>query len=225
VSFFESNRSPEQCGAARAVRGGIASGGAVDPSAHARDVADASCEALARFVADGDPQAFRAVVAPHVAAMRAVARRAVGCPSTADDLVQEALIRAHRYLGEFRGEVGSLRAWLVRIVTRLALEPARWSRAERARDSGSEERLTTLVARPSEGPAAAATAREDRERIESAIADLPQNLRVALHLRVTEGLDYTEAAKAMGCSVGAARMRVHDARRRLLDRLGRGGVG
>jgi RNA polymerase sigma-70 factor (ECF subfamily) len=177
------------------------------PSAEERDL-------IARFVA-GDRDAFRPLVRPHVDALRALARRALGDADAADDLVQEALIRAARGLAGFRG-AASLRTWLFRIVVRLAAEPRRGIRRLRPQPMPDE-----IPDGLGPTPFDAALGRELRDRLEEALERLPARQRTALHLRAAEGLDYARIAEVLGCGAGAARMLVLAARKAVARRLGR----
>lgn len=171
-------------------------------------------ELIARFVG-GDRDAFRPLIRPHVDGLRALARRAVGDVHTADDIVQEALIRAARGLADFRGEA-SIRTWLFRIVVRLAAEPHRVRRARAGRELDFDV--------PDElgpSPEDAALGRELRDRLEEAMERLPVRQRTALHLRAAEGLGYERIAAVLECKVGAARMLVLEARRKVIARMGR----
>jgi RNA polymerase sigma-70 factor (ECF subfamily) len=174
---------------------------------------------LAAFRADRNHDAFHGLVRPHVGAMRSLARRLTRDAEIADDLVQEALIRAFRHLGDLEQGPGALRTWLFRIVVRLGLEPDRWSRRERFASPDAHERVADLRAEPRDDPVRPVLERELRERLAVALSALPQRQQAAIHLRAAEGLDYRGVADAMGCSVGAARMLVLEARRRLLDAM------
>jgi RNA polymerase sigma-70 factor (ECF subfamily) len=69
-------------------------------------------------------------------------------------------------------------------------------------------------------PEQPALQRELRDRLAEAFERLTPRQRTALHLRATEGLDYADIARTMGCRPGAARMLVLAARRRVLERMG-----
>lgn len=171
-------------------------------------------ELIARFVG-GDRDAFRVLIRPHVAGLRALAFRAARDAHGADDLVQEALIRAARGLPAFRADA-SFRTWLFRIVVRLGAEPRKWRRSGPATE--------TLVDVPDAlgvGPDVAVIDRELRDRLEEAMERLPARQRTALHLRAAEGLDYERIAAVLECSAGAARMLVLEARRKVVERMGR----
>lgn len=175
--------------------------------------------ALDRFRVDGDHDAFQVLMRPLLRPVRALARRLTGCPSAADDLVQEALIRAYRYLEGFEGTAAGLRAWMFRVVIQLGSETDRWTRRERARGDGAHERIDGIPAVLGDDPVWPSIERELQERLAEAMERLPARQRAAIHLRASEGLDYRGVADAMGCSPGAARMLVHAARGRLFERL------
>ena len=172
-------------------------------------------ELLDRFRA-GDRSAFQSLVRPHLGSLMALGRRLAGDAHWGEDLTQETLVRAFRGLDGFRAE-GSFRTWLFRIQVRLASEPQRWRRSERAVPTEGLDVPDHL----GEGPEQPAITRELRDRLEEAMERLPARQRAALHLRAHEGLGYTAIGGAMACSPGAARMLVLEARRRVMARMGR----
>ncbi len=164
---------------------------------------------------NGDTAAFQPLVRPHLPALVALARRHCRDHHWADDLVQETLVRAFRGLGSFRGDA-ALRTWLFRILVRLASEPSRWRRGERAVP------LELDVPDQLDEPALhGAIEHELSQQLDAAIERLPARQRAALHLRAVEGMDYAAIAAVLECSAAAARMLVLEARRKLLQRLGR----
>jgi len=164
----------------------------------------------------GDRAAFQALVRPHVASLLALGRRLTGDHQWAEDLTQEALVRAFKGIGGFRGDA-SLRTWLFRILTRLASEPARWRRTDNASSIAEIDVPDHLGPSPLEP----VMQRELRDRLDEAMERLPPRQRAALHLRAVEGLDYSSVAQALGCRQGAARMLVLAARQSVLKRMGR----
>ncbi len=163
----------------------------------------------------GDGEAFRLLLRPHADALAALARRTVGDVHWADDLVQETLIRAVRGIAGWRAEA-SFRTWLFRILVRLASEPRRWRRTDR-----SEPLAVDVPDTLGAVPADAAIARELSDRLAEAMERLSVRQRTALHLRAAEGLDYERIAEVLECKAGAARMLVLEARRRVMERMGR----
>lgn len=162
----------------------------------------------------GEERAFHELLRPHLSPLLALARRRTGDPHWAEDLVQETLVRAYSTLKSFRGEA-SLRTWLFRILLRLASEPRRWRRQERA-SSLRDVEVPDVLELPEDG----ALARELRERLAEAMERLQPRQRCALHLRAVEGLDYASIAEVLECSSGAARMLVLGARRKVMERIG-----
>ena len=170
-------------------------------------------EGLRRFKT-GEHRAFQGLVRPHLQGLLALARRQTGDVHWAEDLVQEVLVRAYRGLADFRGDC-RLSTWLFRILVRLAGEPERWQRRERAGSLEALEIPDTLDPLPEQD----ALNRELRHRIDEAMERLSPRQRMALHLRAVEGMDYAAVAAVLECSNPAARMLVLAARRRVLDRL------
>jgi len=179
-----------------------------------RALAPEQLAALQEF-REGDAEAaFQTLVRPHLDSLIALARRLTGDPHWAEDLVQETLVRAFTGLTGFRGE-GTLRSWLFRILARLAAEPRRWKRQDRAHALGDLDVPDHLDIAPDRS----ALDRELRERIDEAMERLTQKQRLALHLRAVEGLDYAAIAAVLENTEGASRMLVLAARRKVLDRV------
>lgn len=163
---------------------------------------------------DGDPQAFHNLLRPHLPALLALARRHCRDGHWAEDLLQEVLVRAYRGLPGFRGDA-ALRTWLFRILVRLASEPWRWQRRDRAQPLGDIDVPDTFDVPPEQQ----ARGRELQDRLDEAMERLTPKQRTALHLRAVEGLDYAAISAVLGCSQPAARMQVLEARRKVMVRL------
>jgi RNA polymerase sigma-70 factor, ECF subfamily len=147
---------------------------------------------------------FAVLLDAHGAELLAHARRLAG-PGDAEDLLQEALLRALRAYPRLRHS-RHLRAWLYRIVTTTAID------AHRAR------RPEVLVGDPPRD-AAAPDHGDNDGGFEALIAPLPEPARVALHLRFVEDLEHDAIAARLGCSPEAARQRVSTAIRTLRREL------
>lgn len=163
----------------------------------------------------GDRTAFDALVRGHFAGVYGVLFRLVGNHEDAEDLAQESFVRAYRSLRFFRGE-GSFEAWLTRIAVHLARDHQR--RRGRSPVVGLRVELVEPAA-PRPGPQGELTRRELVQRVGEAVASLPPNLRAALVLRVLEGRDYEEVARATGMRPGTVRTQVMKARRLLMRAL------
>jgi RNA polymerase sigma-70 factor (ECF subfamily) len=141
----------------------------------------------------------------HGEAVRRFARHLSGDASLADDLTQEAFVRLWTTTSPIRTE--TVRAYLFTIVRNLHRRAhRRGRRMEPIRDDVVDE-----TARPDER----AAEREEGRRLARALADLDEDDRTALLMRVDGEVSYDDIGLALGISAGAARVRVHRARRRL----------
>jgi RNA polymerase sigma-70 factor (ECF subfamily) len=130
----------------------------------------------------------------------------------AEDVAQEALTRAYRNLHALRDR-DRFRAWLVRISWRLALDRQRSDRRRQKREQGGYE-----SARPPSAEQVAAW-RELEDRIWWAVDQLPEKLRVVLVLGAMEGHDHRELSRLLGVAEGTVKSRLHEARRKVAERL------
>jgi RNA polymerase sigma-70 factor (ECF subfamily) len=136
-------------------------------------------------------------------------------PTEAEDVAQEAFVKAYRALASFRGD-SAFYTWLYRI----AVNTARNSMASRQRRpldyeaDLSEAEQSTVASRMSHSDTPEATALSDEihATVNRAVAELPEDLRTAIILREIEGLSYEEIAAAMDCPVGTVRSRIFRAR-------------
>ena len=170
----------------------------------------------------GTVERFRIVVLPHLDAAYGFARWLTRDPVLAQDLAQEAMLRALRYFHAFRGE--EARPWLLRIVRNT------WSDL-RARDGSADRPLEEIENRPADGPDPEQSALDgDRRRhVASALAALPDEAREVLVLREIEDLSYKAIAAVLDLPIGTVMSRLARAREKLAaalgDRLGRRGHG
>jgi RNA polymerase sigma-70 factor (ECF subfamily) len=162
-------------------------------------------------------QRFEELALPHLDAAANLARWLVRDPALADDVVQDAMLRALTYFPTFRG--GSARAWLLRIVRnaaydRLAEQQGRGAR-EVAIDGGADDPALD-VPDPGAGPEAAMSGRQDRVRLRRALDALPVEQRECLILRELEELSYQEIVRVTGAPIGTVMSRLWRARQALL---------
>jgi RNA polymerase sigma-70 factor, ECF subfamily len=160
----------------------------------------------------GDGQAFRTLVEPHLAMLYRIATRACGNRSLAEDAVQEALTLAYRKLGRYEPGT-SLKSFLAAIAVRQAQTLLRGERRRRAREDVAE--APEGIANPAEALNAERLVRCVRE----ALAAMPKKRRDVALLRLDGNLSYAEIAKAVGSTEGSARVLVHLAMKELRDRL------
>jgi RNA polymerase sigma-70 factor (ECF subfamily) len=175
-----------------------------------------SAEFLSRLRA-GDREAFEELVRTHQHRVYGLALRMLGNATEAQDVAQEAFLRAHRGLAGFRGDA-RLSTWLYAIVSRLCLN--RLAGSERRLARHGEETLVRLTdTRP--GPDHALERDELEEALHRAIGELPDERRLVVVLRDVEGLGYEEIAAALELPVGTVRSRLHRARLDLKEKLER----
>lgn len=143
------------------------------------------------------------------------------------DVVQDAFIKAHRYLDKFEG-TSSFFTWLYRIVMNLAIDHIRKHRRHQPVDftdhvvAGPNDEVAeeSLLPKMLGGhPDRALQDKEIRQRIEQALGELSENHRAVLVMREVEGLSYEEMAEVMACSKGTIMSRLFHARRNMQRRL------
>jgi RNA polymerase sigma-70 factor, ECF subfamily len=165
----------------------------------------------------GEPRAFEEMVVAHQHRVFGLALRMLGNAAEAEEVAQEVFLRAHKSLGEFRGDA-KLSTWLYTIASRLCL--SRLGSSERALTRQGEESLLRLAA-PADGPETALEQSELELALHRAIADLPDDRRIVLVLRDLEGLSYEEIGATLDLPPGTVRSRLHRARLDLKDKLER----
>lgn len=163
----------------------------------------------------GDENAWRDVVESTHREVYTLCLRILKDPDDAAEATQDAYLKAWRGLGGFRGEA-RFSTWLYRVATNAALSKLRSKKRRTGREVQAEDEWLADMASPTSTEAAAGT-RLDLRRLEQAIQQLPDQLRIAVLLRDVYGLSTEEAAKQMKCSVTAAKVRVHRARKRLKE--------
>lgn len=158
-----------------------------------------------------EPLAFEDVVLPHLDAARRLARWLVPNQQDADDVVQEASLRAFRYFRTFSG--GNGRAWFLRIVRNLCY--GRRHRVEPVADPFDEERHWSDWAECS--PEAQVLHADAATLIKRALATLPHRSRELLVRREFEGLSYRELSDEMRIPIGTVMSGLSRARHALRD--------
>jgi RNA polymerase sigma-70 factor, ECF subfamily len=161
----------------------------------------------------GELEAFELLVDRHRAVVVRVAARIVGSED-AEDVSQDAFLRAFHRLEHFRGEA-PFRAWLLRITHNAALDHAARRRAEPV----DPETLDASEESPVRQPAERLELRERIERLERKLHGLSHQHRAVLVLRDAEGLSYEEIAAITGTPLGSVKGRLHRARREFIEML------
>jgi RNA polymerase sigma factor (sigma-70 family) len=172
---------------------------------------------------DDDRARFSNVVLPYLGDAYALARWLTGDRADAEDVVQEACLRAFRGIGGFAGT--NARAWLLTIVRHAAYT---WLGKNRSAllvvedlEAVEQQQASAAAAfgQDAQTPEAALIAKADAQRLESAIAELPVPFRETLVLRDVQGLDYREIAEVTKVPIGTVMSRLARARRRLIERI------
>ncbi len=169
---------------------------------------------LARLAAVGDRDALDVLLNRHVDRVHAICRRILGNPDDALDAGQEALIAIARALPRFDGRA-AFTTWMYRVTTNAALDELR----RRGRRPTPTETLAEPVASAGSGPEAAAA----RIDIDTALARIPDEYRVAVVLRDLCDLDYAQIAEVLEVPPGTVRSRISRGRAALAAELGPSG--
>ncbi len=196
--------------------------------------ADASDLSLVRRVQRGDKGAFDALVLKYQHKLVKLVMRYVRNPAEAEDIAQEAFIKAYRALPQFRGD-SAFYTWLYRIAINTAKNavvsrdrsPIEYNVDRNSTDNDESYDMQGRM-RDSETPEGLVLTDEIRSTVNAAIDALPEDLRTAIVLRELEGLSYEEIAEAMACPVGTVRSRIFRAREaidRRLREVFEGGLG
>ncbi len=178
--------------------------------------------ALVKRVQQGDKQAFNLLVLKYQTKIVNLVMRYVRDPDEANDVAQEAFLKAYRALPRFRGD-SAFYTWLYRIAVNTAKnylvaakrrpveydldlqDPEQYDMQARLKDIDSPERVIMKD--------------EVQRTINEAIQDLPEDLRTAIVLRELEGMTYEEIAETMECPVGTVRSRIFRAREAISKRI------
>jgi len=185
--------------------------------------------ALVERVRLGDMNAFARLVSRYQDRLVNTCWRISGHREDAQDLTQEAFLRALESIDSFRHKAGFY-TWLFRIAVNLAISHRR-KNARAVKLSlhggdgqwGDDHQAAQLVGRvtsDSSDPVKRLTTRETRRRVAEAIEELDDDYRTVIVLRNIEGFDYQQMAGILDVPVGTVKSRLHRARQMLRDRLG-----
>jgi RNA polymerase sigma-70 factor (ECF subfamily) len=161
----------------------------------------------------GDRAAFDQLVRLHFARIYGLLFRMLGNHEDAEDLAQDCFVRAFGAIRFYRGE-SAFSTWLFRIALHLARDHGR--RRQRAHLVGLEPLSAEPAGSAAREPSQELSRRETVAALSQAIKSLPHNLRAAVVLRLLEGMQYDEIARATGMRPGTVRTQVMKARRILL---------
>src|SRR6202142_773597 len=195
-------------------------------------VPDASDWSLVQRVQRGERNAYDLLVLKYQHKVVKLVMRYLRDPAEAEDVAQEAFIKAYRALPQFRGD-SAFYTWLYRIATNTpknAVVSRDRSPIEYDLDRNNTDESYDMQGRMKDPdtPEGLVLTDEIRTTVNSAIEALPEDLRTAIVLRELEGLSYEEIAATMDCPVGTVRSRIFRAREaidRRLREVFEGGLG
>ncbi len=178
-----------------------------------------SDESLVKRAREGDYAAFEQLFERHRLMVYRFAYQMSHRRDDAEDLVQEAFVRAYQNLHRYRDEA-KFTTWLLRIVSNLGTDQARMStRRTNLEQKEAKGALDWMTVGNFENPVSNLE-QEDRSTVlRKAIMALPEHHRMMIVMRDLEEREYEEIAEVCNCSVGGAKLRVLRARRALRDRV------
>lgn len=174
---------------------------------------------LVRRARDGNFEAFETLFERHRTLVYRFAYQMTSRRDDAEDLVQEAFVRAYQNLHRYRDEA-KFTTWLLRIVTNLCTDQVRMTQRRTALEQQEAAgALDWMTQGEIEDPVS--NLEEDRRKValRRALAALPIHHRTMIVLRDIEEREYPEIAEVLGCTIGGAKLRVLRARRALRDRI------
>jgi RNA polymerase sigma-70 factor (ECF subfamily) len=177
---------------------------------------------LLRRFQEGDQRAFQLLVERYQRKVYAIAHGMVKDRDAAEDIAQEAFVRVHRYMDHFKGD-SSFYTWLYRITSNLAIDHLRshkargevFDEASREGESDSLPEMGVLGTRLGTSPQKSALRRELAEKMEEALAKLPEKHREILVLRELDGMSYEDLARVLKIPKGTVMSRLFHARAKM----------
>ena len=158
---------------------------------------------------------FQELAATHLESAYNLARWLVRDPALADDVVQDAMLRALRYYHGFRGE--NARAWLLQIVRNVALTRLKRTGTETPVSEADAESAPQAAESGHDGPETALMRQDDQRLLHELLAGLPVDLRECLILREIEELSYKEIARIVDAPIGTVMSRLWRGRKLLVQ--------
>jgi len=177
---------------------------------------------LVERVQSGDKAAFDLLVGKYQHKIVCLISRYVTDHAEAMDVAQEAFIKAYRAIGRFRGD-SAFYTWLYRIAintakNHLVAQSRRPPQSDVDAQDAEQFQVDSRL-KEQDSPEHDVLRAEIEKTIHDAIADLPDDLRVAITLRELDGMSYEDIAKSMDCPIGTVRSRIFRAREAIDARL------
>ena len=160
------------------------------------------------------PLTFESAIVPHLGAAKRLARALTRDPVLADDVVQDASLKAWRHLSSLQG--GDARPWLLRIVRNAAFDLMRGRRGET--QTPIDDDIDAVLNVPDIGPSPEEELLRDEAsaQLAGAVQRLPPHLRPCVELRVVQNMAYKDIATALGLPLGTVMSRLHRARKHMV---------
>ena len=178
-----------------------------------------SDESLVLRAREGDYEAFELLFERHKALVYRFAYQMRGRRDDAEDMVQEAFVRAYQNLDRYRDEA-KFTTWLLRIVSNLCTDQSRMNtRRTSLEQKQASDGLDWMTVGTFENPLENLEADYRRTVLRKAIAALPVHHRQMIVMRDIEEREYSEISEVLGITIGGAKLRVLRARRALRDRV------
>ncbi|MGH6811383.1 MAG: RNA polymerase sigma factor [Methylocella sp.] len=180
---------------------------------------------LVRRALARDDTAFRTIMERHNRRLYRIARGVLRNDSEAEDVVQEAYVKAFTHLGGFRGDSG-LATWLSRITLNEALGRLRHERPTVDLETFEAQRTEAQIIKfpqtvTSDNPERTMAQREILQLVERATDNLPEIFRIVFMTRVIEGMSTEDTANLLGLQPDTVKTRLHRARRLVRNELDR----
>jgi RNA polymerase sigma-70 factor (ECF subfamily) len=180
-------------------------------------------QVLVERVQSGDKQAYGLLVSKYQRKLLRLISRLVRDPAEAEDVAQEAFIKAYRALPSFRGE-SAFYTWLYRIGVNTAKNwlVANGRRAPTSTELNNEDAENfgeSDLLHDVETPERLLMTKQIGDTVNAAMAALPDELRTAITLREIDGLSYEDIAQVMDCPIGTVRSRIFRARESIAVKL------
>lgn len=173
----------------------------------------------------GDKREFDALVSRHHRQAYNIAYRLAGNHADAEDLTQEAFLRAYRFFDRYNREM-PFENWLYRIISNVFIDELRKRPKARGQsldqplpNTGSDSEIRLEIPDVTGDPAYTMLQTSLDEPLQRALNALPHDFKEAVILADVEGMSYEEIADVMGCSLGTVRSRLHRGRKMLRNRL------
>lgn len=185
-------------------------------------------ELVQKYQRGHDQHAFDQLVERHSERAFQLAYSILQNRQDAEEVVQDAFLRIYRGLANFRGDA-MFSTWMYRIIVNLCNNKFRWNKVRGANRSLSidaplpgadeEDGRRIVLPSPDASPSEQTAYADLLERLEKAMAALPESYRTAVMLRNVQELDYEEIAKILNCAVGTVKSRINRGRELLRQAL------